>query len=148
MTLMDTSNVASSKRFVTLVLAIHFIVASFIILFFAFYMILNETKGTVNKDLLDLLSAVLEYDFYIILAGLGFITAEGMVSILLEKMKVQAAANVATGNPTVDVMNVDTLAKTVNTENIEQVTTNTTNTNPDLRPSKDQDKDSIEKAGD
>lgn len=42
-------------------------------------------KGRVEKDLLDSLGTVLEYDFYIILSGLGFITSEGVVKMIISK---------------------------------------------------------------
>ena len=42
-------------------------------------------KGKVEKDLLVALGNVLEYDFYIILSGLGFITSEGVVKMFVTK---------------------------------------------------------------
>jgi hypothetical protein len=42
-------------------------------------------KGKVEKNLLDSLGKVLEYDFYIILSGLGFITSEGVVKMFVTK---------------------------------------------------------------
>jgi hypothetical protein len=85
----------SSKRFITLIIAGHFIVASFVILFFSFYLIVSVPKGTVNLDLINLLKNVLEYDFYIILSGLGFITADNLGQILIEKAKT-VASNIIT----------------------------------------------------
>lgn len=78
---------ASSKRLVTLIISIHFIVASFVILFIAFFVIFYTTKGKVDIALLGMLQDVLEYDFYIILSGLGFITAENVSQIIIEKAK-------------------------------------------------------------
>ena len=77
----------SSKRLITLIISLHFIIASFMILFIAFYVIFYTTKGKVDKDLLDMLKDVLEYDFYIILSGLGFITADGAVQMMTEKYR-------------------------------------------------------------
>ncbi len=84
--LLDANNTKSSKRFITLLIAAHFIMASFIVLFFAFYVIVWSVKGSTNKDLLDLLSKVLEYDFWIVLGGLGFVTGEGMVKMIISKV--------------------------------------------------------------
>jgi hypothetical protein len=42
-------------------------------------------KGRVEPVLLDALGKVLEYDFYIILSGLGFITSEGVVKMFVSK---------------------------------------------------------------
>lgn len=50
-------------------------------------MIFYTTKGKVDRDLLAMLKDVLEYDFYIILSGLGFITVENMGQVLVEKAK-------------------------------------------------------------
>jgi hypothetical protein len=44
-------------------------------------------KGKVEPVLLDALGKVLEYDFYIILSGLGFITSEGVVKMFISKNK-------------------------------------------------------------
>jgi len=77
----------SSKRLVTLIISLHFIVASFAILFIAFYVIFYLPKGKVEPELLALLKEVLEYDFYIILSGLGFITADNMGQIMLQRAR-------------------------------------------------------------
>ena len=68
---MSPSSHLSSKRLVTLIISLHFILASFSILFIAFYVIFYTTKGKVDKDLLEMLKDVLEYDFYIILSGIS-----------------------------------------------------------------------------
>lgn len=85
--IISSDNPASSKRMVTLIISLHFIVASFVILFIAFYVIFYTTKGKVDTALLGMLKDVLEYDFYIILSGLGFITAENVSQIIIEKAK-------------------------------------------------------------
>lgn len=84
---LSSNDTTSSKRLVTLIISLHFIIASFAILFIAFYVIFYLPKGQVNPDLLLMLKQVLEYDFYIILSGLGFITADNMGQIMLEKAK-------------------------------------------------------------
>lgn len=91
--ILSSTDDASSKRLVTLIIALHFIIASFVILFIAFYVIFYTTKGKVDKDLLDLLKFVLECDFYIILSGLGFITADMFGKILIEKAKGKLSNN-------------------------------------------------------
>ncbi len=83
--LLDTNTTKSSKRFVTLLISAHFILASFVVLFFAFYVIIWSPRGKTDKDLLDVLKLVLEYDFFIILAGLGFVTGEGMVQMWVNR---------------------------------------------------------------
>lgn len=99
----------SSKRLITLIMAAHFIVTSFLVSFFVFYLIIYTPKGSVNKDLVGLLKDILESDFYVILAGLGFITAENLGQAMLEKAKSKAAANVEVGAPTADDINIDTV---------------------------------------
>jgi hypothetical protein len=83
--ILDGNDALSSKRLITLIVAAHFILASFVILFFATYVILYLPKGRVEPELLNALKEVLEYDFYIILSGLGFVTSEGIVSIIVSK---------------------------------------------------------------
>lgn len=78
---------ASAKRFVTLFLVFHFIVTSFLVTFFVFYLIMFTPKGSVNITLVDLLRDILETDKWVMLAGLGFITSEGLVRIIVEKSK-------------------------------------------------------------
>lgn len=83
--ILDSKDTASSKRFITLVIASHFVISSFTILFLVCYVIIALPKGKVNTDLLAALQHILEYDFYIILAGLGIITSEGLVSMIVNK---------------------------------------------------------------
>ena len=84
---LSSDDPTSSKRLVTLIISLHFIVASFVILFIAFYVIFYTTRGKVDTDLLGMLKDVLEYDFYIILSGLGFITADTLGKTLVERAK-------------------------------------------------------------
>lgn len=86
--ILSSKDATSSKRLVTLIISLHFIIASFAILFIAFYVIFYLPKGKVEPELLGLLKEVLGYDFYIILSGLGFITADNLGQILLEKAKI------------------------------------------------------------
>lgn len=85
--ILSSKETTSSKRLVTMIISGHFIIASFAILFIAFYVIFYLPKGKVEPELLSMLKQVLEYDFYIILSGLGFITADNMGQIMLERAK-------------------------------------------------------------
>jgi len=82
---LDSKDTASSKRLVTLIIALHFVIASFAILFLVCYIALTIPKGVVDATLLSSLEKILQYDFYIILSGLGFITSEGLVQIILNR---------------------------------------------------------------
>lgn len=84
---LSSKDTTSSKRLITLIISLHFILASFVILFIAFYVIFYLPKGKIEPELIGLLKQVLEYDFYIILSGLGFITVDGATNILLEQTK-------------------------------------------------------------
>ena len=75
-------------------------------LFFVFYLILYTPKGAVNVDLLSFLGKMMEYDFYIVIVGLGFITGEGMVTILAEKAKA-VAVSTAQGPPNIKTDNIE-----------------------------------------
>ena len=83
--IISSDNPTSSKRLITLLVSLHFILASFVILFLVCYVVMYLPKGRVEKTLLDSLGKVLEYDFYIILSGLGFITSEGVVKMIVSK---------------------------------------------------------------
>lgn len=104
---LSSSDPTSSKRLITLILAGIFIIAQMAIVYIAFYVIFYTTRGKVDKDLLDTLRAVLEYDFYIILSGLGFITADSLGQMLLEKTKAKIAGNVAVGSPSADSLQIE-----------------------------------------
>lgn len=99
----------SSKRFVTLITSACFFLAQFLIIFIAFYVIFYTTKGKVDKDLLEMLKEVLSYDFYIILSGLGFITAENFGEIMREKAKakIDSFSNVTQTDTIVNDLNIN-----------------------------------------
>jgi hypothetical protein len=82
---LDSKETASSKRLITLIISLHFVVASFAILFLVCYISLVLPKGIVDMSLLASLEKILQYDFYIILSGLGIITSEGLLSMILNK---------------------------------------------------------------
>jgi hypothetical protein len=83
--LLSNSDTSSSRKFVTLIISFHFILASFVILFFAFYVVIWMPKGKVDIELLSALKQVLQYDFYIILSGLGFITSSDLVRVIISR---------------------------------------------------------------
>jgi len=83
--LLSPTDNASSRKFITLIISAHFIMASFVVLFFAFYVIIWAPRGKTDVDLLKTLQIVLQYDFYIMLSGLGFITASDLVRVIISK---------------------------------------------------------------
>jgi len=85
--LIDSENDRSSKRFITLVAMLHFIVGSFLILGLFTFVAIRPTKGDIEflKIMNDVLKVILEYDFLIIVGGLGYITAENLGKILVKK---------------------------------------------------------------
>jgi len=105
--LLSSESTSSAKRFITLIISLHFIISSFVILFISFYVIFYLPKGRLEPDLITVLKQVLEYDMWIILAGLGFISAENIGQVMVEKAK---AIALATGlPPTVTTGNVETI---------------------------------------
>lgn len=87
-----TSNTGvSSKRFVTIIIAAHFIIASFtVLIMLAFLLFYPRTVANIEtfKVILHTLETILEYDFYIILSGFGFIAVENVGQAVVEKAKV------------------------------------------------------------
>ena len=83
--ILDSKDSTSSKRLVTLVVALHFILSSFTILFLVCYIALVMPKGKIDAALLTSFEKILEYDFYIILSGLAFVTSEGLVQMIVSK---------------------------------------------------------------
>lgn len=83
--IIDSKDTASSRRFITLVISAHFVIASFAVLFLVCYMTVVLPKGRVDNNLLLVLEKILEYDFYIILSGFGIITSEGLISIIMKR---------------------------------------------------------------
>lgn len=109
---LDSDNPMSSKRLVTLIISLHFIAASFAILFIAFYVIFYLPKGRVDPELLGLLKEVLEYDFYIILSGLGFITVDNAGQMMIEKMKAKMNKTTTTNITSEQTIDIDGPIKT------------------------------------
>lgn len=107
--LISSKDTTSSKRIITLIMALHFIVASFTILVIVVLMMFYLPKGKADPELINLLKVVLEYDFYIILGGLGFVTTENLGNMLVQKAKNIAYANSDIGMPTADNIIVDTV---------------------------------------
>lgn len=107
-----------AKVVVMVVMAMHFIITSFLATFFLFYLALYTAKGSINKDLLDLLGEILKNDFWIIIAGFGFIS-----SVDFGQAMIQRAAAIAKGPANITMENVEAF-------NTEQVT-NIKPDNPD-----------------
>lgn len=85
--LINTDNDKSSKRFIILVAMLHFIIGSFLILGLFTFVAIRPTKGDLEflKIMNEVLKAILEYDFFIIIGGLGFVTVENLGKILVRK---------------------------------------------------------------
>ncbi len=107
--ILSPDSTLSSKRLITLIISLHFIIASFSILFIAFYVVFYLPRGHVDPVLLSLLKEVLEYDFYIILSGLGFVTADnfGQMMIARAKIGVQDLSSSVTTTTTMDLQTPD-----------------------------------------
>jgi hypothetical protein len=95
----DSKDALSAKRLVTLIVSAHFIVTSFVILYLISYMIFYVPKGRTDPMLLNLLNGIIEKDSYIILAGLGFITSDNLFTLMLEKAKAKANADILSPTP-------------------------------------------------
>lgn len=106
---LSSKDPSSAKRLVTLIMAAHFIVTSFLVSFFAFYLVIYTPRGSVNKDLLELLERILENDIIVILGGLAMIGAENLGNIILEKVKAKVVGNIKVGAPSSGTVNVDTI---------------------------------------
>lgn len=107
--ILSSKDTNSSKRLVTLIVTAHFILASFVILFVATYIIFYLPKGKVDPVIMQMLLEVLRMDFYIILSGLGFVTVEQFGQMMLERTKLTTNANILTGSPTADTIKVETV---------------------------------------
>lgn len=88
--LISTNNTADAKIFVTLIMALHFIITAFMVTFFLFGLAIFAAKGSVNKDLIDLLDKILQNDMIIIMSGLGFVTVDIIGQVWLERAKAKA----------------------------------------------------------
>lgn len=97
-----TDHENSSKRFVTLIVAFHFIIASFFILFLIGAIVFSETKANIElfKLISDILKQILLYDCIIIGIGLGFITSEQFISALIAKYKSTESCDTTTETTT------------------------------------------------
>lgn len=103
--LMDGKDPLSIKRFIILIISAHFIIASFVTLFIAFYLVFYVPKGKVDLSLLTLLEHILYDDFMIIAGGLGLIGVENFGQAMIEKAK--ATASAVFSAPTVKADNVE-----------------------------------------
>jgi len=74
--LLSSKDDASMKRFIVLFTTLHFMLASYLVLF-------GIVRATVDKDMMKF---ILDCDFYIILVGLGVIGVENVASILASRV--------------------------------------------------------------
>jgi hypothetical protein len=127
--ILNPESASSVRRFATLMSLGFFCITSLLVVFFVFYLVLFTPKGAVNIDLLGVLKDILEYHFYIILAGSGLITIDALGRMMVERVKAKVQGNIITGFPNTDTINVETMTKadTVNAEKVDTVNTNTTN---------------------
>jgi hypothetical protein len=107
--LLDANDNKSAKRFVTLIVTFIYIVTNIVTLVIAIYAVLHPAKGRVEPVLFDVLKQLIEWDAWIILGGLCFVTLTSMGNAFVEKAKV-AATSILTGN-TIDTVNVDNTTK-------------------------------------
>lgn len=134
--LLDENNPKSVKRFVTMLVVCHFVVGSFLVLILFSLVSVRPTRGDIEflKIMTDTLKIIFQYDFYIILSGLGFMGAKDFGQAMIEKAKaaataagdivVQSAGTVTGGDKTT--------AETVNADKVDTVNTQNTNiTNKD-----------------
>lgn len=105
--LLDEKDSLSTKRFVTLIVTLLFIVTDVIILYLCWYVIVFSSKGKVEPALLSVLTEIIHWEAWIILGGIGLIGVSNMGQALVERAKTIAAANILTGNPSADTINVD-----------------------------------------
>lgn len=84
-----SDNPVSAKRFVTLMMAMFLMLASFLLLVVYPVTIFFATKGHVEKIqiITPIFDSILEKAFYIVLAGLGFISTVDVAAILKSKAK-------------------------------------------------------------
>jgi hypothetical protein len=87
LSILDGNDSTSSKRLVTLIVALHFILSSFTILFLVCYIALVMPRGKIDSVLISSFEKILEYDFFIILSGLAFVTSESVVQMIIGKNK-------------------------------------------------------------
>lgn len=122
--LISADSTADAKAFVTLVMAGHFILTSFAVSIFTFFMIVYTPKGSVNKELVDLLKSIMEQDFWIIVSGFGFMGASEFGQAMVQRAvaKAQGPADII-AQPGSAITQTDT----VNAKNVETVNSQNTN---------------------
>ena len=111
-----SDNPTSSKRLVTLLVTGHFLLASFLVLFLATYMVFFQPKGKLDVTLAQLLEQILEYDFYIILSGLGFIAAENVATMFIERAKAKFSNLFSSSSTFTATQDINKIGGTANKE--------------------------------
>lgn len=111
MLLISDSSQVGVKRFITLIITLHFLFGSFLFLGLFWFLIFHQPKGNIDfiKLLIDTLKVIFEYDFYIILAGFGFISITSFGNMMVEKAKALASTAPST------ISNIETVQGDVKT---------------------------------
>ena len=108
----------SSRRFITLIVCAHFVLASFMVLFLFMYMLFyKETVSNLSvfDTMTHVLITILEYDFYIILGGLGFVTVSHFSTAIIERAKSAATGQIyKQPSPTIIAENVENVSGPIN----------------------------------
>lgn len=121
--LISTNNTADAKIFITLLMALHFILTAFMFTFLIVGLALFAAKGSINKDLIDLMDSILKNDMVIIGSGLGFISLDLAGQMWVERVKAKAQGP---GDVTVEDGGKVVQAEKANIENAETVNSKNT----------------------
>ena len=107
--LLNPRSGVSSRRFIALIMTIHFVVTSYYILFF---------KSEIRNS--QALLTILEYEFWIILGGFGFITLAdfGLAFIRRAEARMTEAVQGIPETPGTDVKVENMENPTINTESV------------------------------
>lgn len=93
--LLDENNDRSTKRFVTLIATLFYIIGSTIAIGLFLFVSIHPTQG--NLEFLKIITIsfneILEKTFLIILGGLGFMTAKDFATAIVERAKARASGS-------------------------------------------------------
>jgi len=113
--LLDENNEKSTKRFVVLISTFLFTIGSILVIFFFGFLILKTTTGNIEflKVVADLFKTIFDDIFYIIIGGLGFMTAKDFSTAIVERAKA-----LAQGPGNILIQNADNVDNTTSSRNI------------------------------
>ena len=83
--LLDEKDTKSSKRFVTLILTLLYVITSLTILFLCVFIVIKPSK--IDDNLLEILMDMIYWDAIIIIAGLGLVTSTTIGKGFISKIK-------------------------------------------------------------